>query len=1231
MVFARDLERNLKDAVAGSPSPTDSVSSSAGSPTSGEELSALVGPTPRRRRKLHAQSLAVKNGATGVLGSASICCPCRKKTQKYEATQQETASRRKKPTKAGKAKGSRTFLERSACTRFVFGLWRKSGCSCSSASPFVVVFLLLCGTAALVAAALQLLRWYCLDPAAPAKDACSTSSGAAALFYLEERVLLALVHLDPRPPLMSGIISHGLMASTSACSKRNLRGASYPCPNSTSTPTTREEADGGPYVAEASGDDGPLRELPPALWSNVSSSTTTRTISAAGLVSPSTFMERKHALVDPHKALWLRGRRLGLFRQCMIAGASNKGLEQPTGASGSLRQTPAPPLRLQFKTICGAFERETMCLGAVGRNYAPSTPGEIRDWTVDEELEFDAQKQGIFVYELGGVDGAGQLPATDVAGKIIAVDTGMPFLYHDHHSWYHSASRLYFQYMKEHSTCKRSQPSKTRPPEFATVLPARYIRQEGFGICGFYALLQNLIRLGWLSEVEAVSPVGLYKVPLFIKGKWRDIIVDDRIPEMLMQDEVAMLKRLLIRVTGSCGCFDHAMSGSRSITVTVLIKAYAKVVGDYTAAEAPVPAVLAQTLLGPRSRGNVFEAMRYKTWVWNAKAAAHAETPLSKRVFRFSPSLVVPEKDIGVKSLEHEQIFEVSNPEKQAIDPRVCRLWVSPLDRVQWLVLKLVRRIWKKGEAGRNSFLAAWQDAAGREPFTLGRGTIATVKKLLDLVPVGQATGEHEEMRKIANAEDRSRTRDATLVKVVLGQLHKELYGNSAEATDEMLQKIIEDPSFTVLHRGENRDGLRKCAYFRLRSRFENLDEETALESGPPPVEGQHQQTPQTVGKYKSLHLTVVSWSCAADNDHEGRRRALCKEGTTDFFGMFSAHGYTVEALEVFAIPFRSKGVENPAEPSSDQNDVQDAKFLLVYGIQVRNPYGMPASGVFNAFFTPHNAKSKAPAANEVIRGEGSRGSDSNGQVSSSRKLIVRTDYPCYPDRGDKSRSAKDDYQCSTGDALLHAFNAVGLAPDGRGEWDADEQQEIKRRYSAEAVKLRHVALVEHGVYKVRMDCGGKVLPGKEPKSLSSALNPDQFFDLQEISLNNAQRGECLELYDEAANTRDQESQRFWIPWRAFTQLGGLFMNTHFTIHDFNVPVPTALNKQALRPVPLDANFEVVPFRGSADQRTGHQRRPAAGEAFASTASAWASRAFGAAWKKITGAEERVDKPAGGE
>ncbi|CAD7942022.1 unnamed protein product, partial [Amoebophrya sp. A25] len=35
----------------------------------------------------------------------------------------------------------------------------------------------------------------------------------------------------------------------------------------------------------------------------------------------------------------------------------------------------------------------------------------------------------------------------------------------------------------------------------------------------------------WLREITTVSPLGLYKVRLFMRGQWRDTFVDDRMPE----------------------------------------------------------------------------------------------------------------------------------------------------------------------------------------------------------------------------------------------------------------------------------------------------------------------------------------------------------------------------------------------------------------------------------------------------------------------------------------------------------------------------------------------------------------------------------------------------------------------------------------------------------------------------------------------------------------------------
>ncbi|CAD7942043.1 unnamed protein product [Amoebophrya sp. A25] len=131
------------------------------------------------------------------------------------------------------------------------------------------------------------------------------------------------------------------------------------------------------------------------------------------------------------------------------------------------------------------------------------------------------------------------------------------------------------------------------------------------------------------------------------------------------------------------------------------------------------------------------------------------------------------------------------------------------------------------------------------------------------------------------------------------------------------------------------------------------------------------------------------------------------------------------------------------------------------------------------------------------------------------------------------------------------------------------------------------------------MDCGGEV--GKtpnEPTSLGSAnleavdpplgkpkpKDPEEFFDLQTLELTPEEQTLCLQRYDKAANERDRESRRFWIPWRAFVQLGGEHVRTKLDVRDYKLPdLDLVMTERALEPIPIGPDFKEYHQKADAD------------------------------------------------
>ncbi|CAD7942026.1 unnamed protein product, partial [Amoebophrya sp. A25] len=229
----------------------------------------------------------------------------------------------------------------------------------------------------------------------------------------------------------------------------------------------------------------------------------------------------------------------------------------------------------------------------------------------------------------------------------------------------------------------------------------------------------------------------------------------------------------------------------------------------------------------------------------------------------------------------------------------------------------------------------------------------------------------------------------------------------------------------------------------------------------------------------------------------------------------------------------------------------------------------------------------KAPDAKKVLQSTPTK-QERVSEGASTTVLSVRRDYVCRPDRvGQKNAGPNKDYQCSTGDALLHALNAH--SPESVEVPAQKVIEYLSERFSAEATKLQK-SVLSHGVYLVKMDCGGEVGNApNEPTSLGSAnleaasprdgepepKDPEEFFDLQALELTPEEQKLCLQRYDEAANESDRKSGRFWIPWRAFVQLGGDRVPTRLEVRDYKLPdFNLVTTERALEPIPIGPDFQ---------------------------------------------------------
>ncbi|CAD7942039.1 unnamed protein product, partial [Amoebophrya sp. A25] len=190
---------------------------------------------------------------------------------------------------------------------------------------------------------------------------------------------------------------------------------------------------------------------------------------------------------------------------------------------------------------------------------------------------------------------------------------------------------------------------------------------------------------------------------------------------------------------------------------------------------------------------------------------------VSRRVIEFDSAHRIAEEGIGVTKYGQTPTTterEASDKkEEHAIDPRMCRLWVSPLDRARWLVLKRMRQEWKQsrastGQMGSRKLSVAQflqglivlgggskKESSGGfsgdgAAFTLDTQTAETVRKLLQPQEGAEESPWVSAMRDAVEqaAASPASTLDATpalrpsLAALVLTQLHREIY-DAYEAT----------------------------------------------------------------------------------------------------------------------------------------------------------------------------------------------------------------------------------------------------------------------------------------------------------------------------------------------------------------------------------------------------------------------------------------------------------------
>ncbi|CAD7973380.1 unnamed protein product [Amoebophrya sp. A25] len=584
--------------------------------------------------------------------------------------------------------------------------------------------------------------------------------------------------------------------------------------------------------------------------------------------------------------------------------------------------------------------------------------------------------------------------------------------------------------------------------------------QGPFGNCYAYAALQSFASLGWLEEIEpATDGLGrLYRVRLFVYGVWRDVIVDDRIPYPFFEEV--------------CGCLYDGPSYS-SVTVMLLIKALAKLIGDYSMLPGGIMPSTASLYVGWTEPSAVFVSV----WRWDSMPLGD-QHPWQHFISGNGPSVRFVKYSAAPASQTDQAIapkekpthafldLPKSRPEWQLWDPRQCRLWVSPEEQVLWLALKHLRQRWQRtygktllwqpiDEKKAGDFFAGVEDDPSCDFFDP-----ATRLAIGVALPEAGNGPELVAVRVVLGDCNRRLTTPVPLGLLLLLLLERRFdprsitYGVKMDAT-ELLRRahsnspydgrgafrlsLLEGSKITAKHQSTSGEP-RKCAFFRMRSRLERLDKKSGLEQRGSYSSWDKVRQESQFKASRAVSFTIIS-----------RLRS-----SPILAGMLSFHAYSLLAFEVFAVPLIASLQHQRAHERPRR------KFLLIYSAKMRNPHHSVLEGRWNAFAWPEGVTESPPKREPRM-----------SDVLLDGSLNVRVSFPCLTWFASEAGGAASNYQCSTGDVILHSLNSP--YSDMLAE---SERERAPRFYDEESMALRDVlvdANSELGLYHVRMDCDARL------------------------------------------------------------------------------------------------------------------------------------------------------------
>ncbi|CAD7925699.1 unnamed protein product, partial [Amoebophrya sp. A25] len=200
------------------------------------------------------------------------------------------------------------------------------------------------------------------------------------------------------------------------------------------------------------------------------------------------------------------------FQQCMTGKA----------APGSTISTKRGQTVFKFDALCNALDSEAHCLSELDKDAAHSQV------SAEALASIKAQAMQIYAYRFDV-----EKTAQGAVQRYSSVDTSMRRLFSPVKDRTMDVSRFWLQKERElfyfcqgealrfgvegNTYSKSSQPAL---PSFGDTLSVAHIRQEQFGNCYIYGVLQVFARLGWLREIKP-SSIGVYRVRLFLQGAFR--------------------------------------------------------------------------------------------------------------------------------------------------------------------------------------------------------------------------------------------------------------------------------------------------------------------------------------------------------------------------------------------------------------------------------------------------------------------------------------------------------------------------------------------------------------------------------------------------------------------------------------------------------------------------------------------------------------------------------------